>query len=153
MMNNKARRENRRAFAILDRNLARQQRHLGHQGHQNLDVTGHGIADVAGLADLFKAFFLGQQSGQDLVRIVRTLEQTAQIAVTPVILMPESGGADQQAWAAEIGQDGAKIGHGALLETEVVKVTQYNFALRCTKAQRAMVTTLFKKSKQLSIYV
>jgi hypothetical protein len=81
------------------------------------------------------------------------LEQTAQIAVTPVILKPESGGADQQAWAAEIGQDGAKIGHGALLETEVVKVTQYNFALRCTKAQRAMVTTLFKKSKQLSIYV
>jgi hypothetical protein len=81
------------------------------------------------------------------------LQQTAQVTVTPVIFKPESGGADQEARSAEIGQDGAKIGHGALLETEVSRVTECNLALLCGKAQRAMVTTLFKKSKQLSIYV
>ena len=38
-------------FALL-RNPARQQVHFGHQGTQNLDVTRHGIVQVAGPADL-----------------------------------------------------------------------------------------------------
>ena len=33
---------------------------VGHQGHQNLDVAGHRIADVAGLADVFEPGFFGQ---------------------------------------------------------------------------------------------
>ena len=130
--------------------FARQQADFGHQRHQNLDVAGHRIVDIAGLANVFQPFFFGQQLRHGALGRGQTRQDPSQIAVAAVIFQPEPRGPDQKPRAAQVGQNSAKIGYGNLLEPEVCRLTECNPSLRKGKIQRAMVTNLFKKSKQLS---
>ncbi|GGW22399.1 hypothetical protein GCM10011452_05790 [Gemmobacter lanyuensis] len=71
-------------------------------------------------------------------------QQAAQVAVALEILKPQTGGPQQQGRAAQIGKQGAEIGHVRSPVLDVETMTRRNLPLHLSAFRRTPAQVLFR---------